>query len=913
MKETKILIKSVKLKNFMCHKNFKIDFSKPITCIGGVNGSGKSAVMIALGILFGKTAASMERGNSYRSLIRSETQMAVIEATLNNYLNLKSSFYQVPYGDEITIIKQLHFKGTTDIKVIIEGKAKRLKKYEMDNIMFEYGLNLANPLNFLTQEESKKILNVKKTSDLYDFFYVGTEFKKLDEDIRICGIETKEMISKITETKNKQVILSKQLEVLNKNIDFMNQDYESLLEQVHKEEQWHLIFEMENEKKELETKLDRYQAEENILINKIDKISKEQTPQQKLADLTEINNKIDKVEVDYEKLTKDYKDIVNQYEEKKIQLEKVRQRSNKKQLEEEFDELTFSINEAKNKIKEFEKQNDDLNEMVYEENLNNQNVSKASDSIRRELHLIANNNSNNPALDKVLKSFNLINEEIKRMSFKDEVIGPIVDYIELKEQKWYKAISGCLSKSLNNYIVFNIDDREKLNQLFKEKKLQFPILLLQSKNKFKNLREPSSQYKTVYSVLKINKDPIVNALITYHNIEQIILIEDRQEAYKVIESQPTNVDCAFILTGDRIKMIGKYLSDNRDREMGFYYFEDSKSREKDLKNQLSNLKTKNEYTNLRKELENEIRNYRNVVRNCENELKRVTPELDSFKIVRDEDLDMMERKMQIINKQKTNMKSKKEILHQNLIDLKNEKSKIESQNDQINDQISNYFKVKNQMINDVRVEMRMIEENKRIDQIALEAKKTKIEIKSKELGARANFRSKDKLMEDKIFLKQKIMEVKELGNKDLMIQNKEKLTEEILLLTDNINSFDNLLNVTLNTINMREEKRNEIINVKTKEAIREFNIQTNKSGYDGSLEFDHVNKLLDLKMRVHNSSILGNKNTLSGGERSFASVCFLLSLWKSFVCPVKVLDEFDVFMDPLNRKNAIKALFDFVK
>lgn len=58
-----------------------------------------------------------------------------------------------------------------------------------------------------------------------------------------------------------------------------------------------------------------------------------------------------------------------------------------------------------------------------------------------------------------------------------------------------------------------------------------------------------------------------------------------------------------------------------------------------------------------------------------------------------------------------------------------------------------------------------------------------------------------------------------------------------------------------------------------------------------------------------NKAAFNDMRALSGGERSFSTVCFILSLWSIAESPFRCLDEFDVYMVVLTSKFSSFSLF----
>ncbi|VAI30761.1 unnamed protein product [Triticum turgidum subsp. durum] len=93
-----------------------------------------------------------------------------------------------------------------------------------------------------------------------------------------------------------------------------------------------------------------------------------------------------------------------------------------------------------------------------------------------------------------------------------------------------------------------------------------------------------------------------------------------------------------------------------------------------------------------------------------------------------------------------------------------------------------------------------------------------------------------------------------------------------------------------------------------------FNEHLGKKGISGFINVDYKSKVLSVELTMPQDAsrdTVRDTRGLSGGERSFSTLCFTLALHGMTEAPFRAMDEFDVFMDAVSRKISLDTLVDF--
>jgi len=133
---------------------------------------------------------------------------------------------------------------------------------------------------------------------------------------------------------------------------------------------------------------------------------------------------------------------------------------------------------------------------------------------------------------------------------------------------------------------------------------------------------------------------------------------------------------------------------------------------------------------------------------------------------------------------------------------------------------------------------------------------------------------------------------------------KKKLDE----LKDELSTLESLSRRGDSAIEKRKQMLATLIKDLSKRLKAKFVQTLQNKGFAGKIILNHEAKTLDVEITPHNRSKIKDTSSLSGGERSFSTVCLLMSMWDVMGNSLCAMDEFDVYMDGHSRERSIDML-----
>ncbi|KAF7445023.1 Smc Chromosome segregation ATPase [Pyrenophora tritici-repentis] len=558
-------------------------------------------------------------------------------------------------------------------------------------------------------------------------------------------------------------------------------------------------------------------------------------------------------------------------------------------------------------------------------------------------------------------------DAIKReRGFRETPVGPIGRHVKLTASKWGRILEKQFGQTLNGFVVTSKHDQTKLSGLMNKTGWSAPIYIGKRSRIDTQPHEPAKELLTWMRALTIDNDLVRNQLIINQGIEQTVLIENLQEGSNFIADQgplTKNVRMCFTFAdgdtrrgrvinrspagGINNSPIAEYTGAMRMQVDRDAQIREEQSRlavreqelqtlEKELHQAQNHLKDcerrEAEHKKQKKNLQVEQQRASANLDRLEGELSEATPDASAVKEAEGE---LEEAKLLVANTEGILEDAEKAIMTCNneqqihkremdeaakcVADLEYELSKARQAVKGFENERDQALKTKNAAYDSVR----KVEENKTAWTDHLVVQQTQLAEMTEQAmqitgGTRIPVppgRSADDLLEELRKLEQKRTRMEtELGGSQIQLlaaaDDAKKAHRGAMKELDEIKSLRNHLITTLTNRRNRWKLFRSGISIRARVT---FNYLLSERKFRGTLYIDHKKALLDINVQPDSSETHAEgrqTKTLSGGEKSYSTVCLLLSLWEAMGSPIRCLDEFDVFMDSVNREISMKMIIE---
>ncbi|KAM0511765.1 hypothetical protein ACHAPE_009555 [Trichoderma viride] len=563
---------------------------------------------------------------------------------------------------------------------------------------------------------------------------------------------------------------------------------------------------------------------------------------------------------------------------------------------------------------------------------------------------------------------NLARQVEKDSGFESKPLGPLGTHITLRKPEWSALLEKTLGETLNAFVVKSKRDHSRLSNLIQRLGLrrQPPIYIAYGSSIDTRAQEPDAEFDTILRVLEFDHDLIRTQLVINNQIEKVILVKERLEAERVMidnDGPPRNVTACLCFHDGKGKRGHGLRITNRSGNIGTSPVTPSGLRPRMRSDSAQRLVVQKE--NLRqlglevKELmteerqarqrvedyKSELASHRTEVSNLESDyrrvqadIQRISLDLDAFEgvdgrlVALREEREAKRTEEEQLGLQYGNLRLEKRDLSQKAEEAK---ARLDAEKDVRKDHQSRVAKADDKVKKyEAMRKITVAEKNATFEKLDIERHErrraeTRRDQKVAEVAdfiLQAQQASPDRvhIPEDETYesLEIKYQRVCEQlaqrearqGATDQQIYDRaiEARTryEDVMKKTRDVDE-------TISSLKQAIEHRLHLWRQFQRQISARIRIQfsylLSERGFRGKIDLDHRARRVNIqiepdKTRKHSSG--RNTKTLSGGEKSFSSICMLLSVWEAIGSPIRCLDEFDVFMDNVNRAISTNMLVD---
>ncbi|KAI4098483.1 MAG: hypothetical protein L6R37_006470 [Teloschistes peruensis] len=544
--------------------------------------------------------------------------------------------------------------------------------------------------------------------------------------------------------------------------------------------------------------------------------------------------------------------------------------------------------------------------------------------------------------------------------FHQKPIGPIGYHVRLLQPSWSSILEKSLGAALNSFVVTSKADQARLSSLMTRMQCQYPIMIGNNSSVDTTNHEPDLEFDTSLRVLEIDDDLVRKQLIINQMIEQTILIDSRPHAVNVMsDSRLQNVKQCFthnVRPGTGIRFSygwGGGLSENyiaafqgspRMKTDVEFQVNTCRAEIQRLRSELSDLERimRERQTNL-KNAEQAITRHRREAGNLRVEVQRLTNEMDGLQEAIDRD-SVEEGGLEVLKKGLDDAKIQRASYEaqygDSVVAMDKAREPLGAIKEQMkvieNDIANTHTRIKKAetkcfgKLGERDVALRekniAVDEHRRAREAKIAAQEARADHaetvavytgQASEICARVavdqgeTCASLEKKLE-KLQADLKRWETQLGGTREEIAEAAARKVQAFQRARAQVADVEKLAQLLKTTLVNRKERWKVFQRAITARARVQFMWMLSERSFRGRLLANHKEKKLDLNVEPDPTKVGKGREakTLSGGEKSFSTICLLLSLWDAMGAPVRCLDEFDVFMDSVNREVSMRKMIE---